>query len=297
MLGGRDRGQRIHLVVQARQRPFDAADLLALVQHVEGVVRAARLPLRARTFAAEAREFAPAALGQHALQAGLRGIHHQPAGGRHGAHQMMELPLDGREVVEDVGVVELEVVEDRRARAVVHELAALVEEGGVVLVGLDHEGRSVAEPGRDAEIERHPADQEARRLARALEHPGQHRGGGGLAVRAGHRHHVAAQQHVLGQPLRAAGVGLAGVEDGFHQRKLRRAVGQPGARHHVADHEHVGASASWSAPNPSIRSMPSARNWSLIGGYTPVSQPVTRWPASRARAARPPMNVPQMPRT
>ena len=45
-------------------------------------------------------------------------------------------------VVEDVGVVELEVVEHRRARAVVHELAALVEEGGVVFVRLDDEGRT-----------------------------------------------------------------------------------------------------------------------------------------------------------
>src|SRR3569832_2220503 len=42
--------------------------------------------------------------------------------------------------------------------------------------------------------------------------------------------------------------------------------------------------------------MPSARNWSLMGGYTPASQPVTLWPASRASAATPPMNVPQMPR-
>ncbi|MNC91112.1 hypothetical protein D3C83_73080 [compost metagenome] len=51
----------------------------------------------------------------------------------------MELALDGREVVEDVGVVELQVVQDRGARAVVDELAALVEEGGVVFVGFDDE--------------------------------------------------------------------------------------------------------------------------------------------------------------
>src|SRR5690348_5917247 len=42
--------------------------------------------------------------------------------------------------------------------------------------------------------------------------------------------------------------------------------------------------------------MPSARSWSLIGGYTCASQPVTRWPSSRAILARPPMNVPQIPR-
>jgi hypothetical protein len=52
---------------------------------------------------------------------------------------VVELPLDGGQVVEDVGVVELQVVQDGRARAVVDELAALVEEGGVVFVGFDHE--------------------------------------------------------------------------------------------------------------------------------------------------------------
>jgi hypothetical protein len=57
-----------------------------------------------------------------------------------------------------------------------------------------------------------------------------------------------------------------------------------------------GFSAIWSAPNPSMSSMPSARNWSLMGGYTPASHPVTLCPASRANAATPPMNVPQMPR-
>src|SRR5450631_844212 len=42
--------------------------------------------------------------------------------------------------------------------------------------------------------------------------------------------------------------------------------------------------------------MPIARSWSLIGGYTCASQPVTVWPSSAAILARPPMKVPQMPR-
>jgi hypothetical protein len=105
----------------------------------------------------------------------------------------MELALDRGEVVEDVGVVELEVVEDRRARPVVDELAALVEEGGVVLVGLDHERRArCAEARRDAEVERHAADEKAGLELGLLEDPGEHRRRPGLAVRAGDGEDVAA---------------------------------------------------------------------------------------------------------
>ena len=48
------------------------------------------------------------------------------------------------------------------ARPVVDELGALVEEGGVVLVRLDHEEGGRAQAGRDPEVQRHAADQEAR---------------------------------------------------------------------------------------------------------------------------------------
>ena len=56
---------------------------------------------------------------------------------------------------------------------------------------------------------------------------------------AGHGQHVATLQDVFGQPLRAAGVGQAGVHDGFHQREFGAAVGQAGAADHVADHPDV----------------------------------------------------------
>jgi hypothetical protein len=73
---------------------------------------------------------------------------------------------------------------------------------------------------RHAEVLRHAADQEAGLLAAGLEDPGQHRRGGRLAVSAGDGKHVAPLQHVFGQPLRPAGVGQTGIEDGFHQGKL-----------------------------------------------------------------------------
>ncbi|MNT72665.1 hypothetical protein D3C72_2112910 [compost metagenome] len=66
----------------------------------------------------------------------------------HGAHEVVKLPLDRRQVVKDVGVVKLQVVEHGGAGPVVHKLAALVEEGGVVFVCLDHkQGRSTERGG------------------------------------------------------------------------------------------------------------------------------------------------------
>ena len=56
---------------------------------------------------------------------------------------------------------------------------------------------------------------------------------------AGHRQHMAALQHMFGQPLRAAGVGCAGVQNGLHQREFGCAVGQVGAAHHIADHIYI----------------------------------------------------------
>src|SRR6185437_1284961 len=57
-----------------------------------------------------------------------------------------------------------------------------------------------------------------------------------------------------------------------------------------------GAGCRCPADQPSCNAMPSARNWSLIGGYTFASEPSTSMPSSRASAAMPPMKVPQMPR-
>ena len=61
----------------------------------------------------------------------------------------------------DVRVVVLDVVDHERARPVVNELGALVEERGVVLVRFDDEVLRAAEPRGDPEIARDSADQES----------------------------------------------------------------------------------------------------------------------------------------
>ena len=115
---------------------------------------------------------------------------------------MVELPLNLGQIIEDVRVIELQVVRDQGPRTVVHELRALVEKRRVVLIGLDHKIAPAAEASRQPEILRHPADQEARLKPSVLQQPGEHAAGGGLAVGAGHRQHVAIDQQMLRQPLR-----------------------------------------------------------------------------------------------
>ncbi len=217
--------------MQAGQRPVHLALDDAVEQHLEAravLGEQARLPLAA--FAGGLHR-GPAAHPEYALQGFLGARANDQALARHSAHQMVELPLDGREVGEDIRVVEFQVVQDRRARAVMDELRALVEEGAVVLVGLDHEERRTAQARRNPEVLRHPADQEARAHAGVLQNPGEHAGGGGLAVGTGHRQHPASLQHVVGQPLRAGNVGQALVQDMLHRRIA--------ARQGVADHYQV----------------------------------------------------------
>ena len=50
---------------------------------------------------------APVTHIQHALQAVFIGIYYQTTARRHGAHKMVELPLDGRQVVKNIRVIEL----------------------------------------------------------------------------------------------------------------------------------------------------------------------------------------------
>ena len=50
---------------------------------------------------------------------------------------MMKLPFYGSNIGEDVGMIEFQVVQDRSFWPVMNELGALIEERGVVLIGLD----------------------------------------------------------------------------------------------------------------------------------------------------------------
>ena len=129
---------------------------------------------------------------------------------------MMELTLDCAQVFEDIRVVEFEVVQNRGAGPVMHELGALVEKGAVVFICLDHEERRIAEPGRDAEVLRYAADQETGSHAGVFENPCQQTRCGGLAVGSGNGHDPTVLQHMTGQPLGAGHIGNALVQHVFH---------------------------------------------------------------------------------
>ncbi len=87
-----------------------------------------------------------------------------------------------------------------------HELAALIKKGAVVFVGFHHkEGRFTQTRG-NAKVLRYATNQKTGAHARVFQNPRHHAGGRGFAVRACHRQHPAALQHMVSQPLRAGNI-------------------------------------------------------------------------------------------
>src|SRR5690606_19199260 len=111
---------------------------------------------------------------EYRVQVWRRGGYDQQAGTRYRLHQMVELQLDILQVAKNIGMVELEIAEDRGAWQVMDELLAIVEEGTVIFIGLDHEKRRIAEPRRHRKILWHATNQVTRRKARLVENPGKH---------------------------------------------------------------------------------------------------------------------------
>jgi hypothetical protein len=208
--GGEQGGDGVVAIVQPAQLPARAADQLAGLPEVQAAVAIAALSVPAGSVV-ETLDRRPATASEHPFETAFGGVRDDQAGAWQGAHEMVKLRLDRRQVGKDVGMIELQVVQDRRPRAVVHELRALVAEGGIVLVGLYDEERRLPEfagqTRRNAEVQRHATDQEAGAEARVFEDPGKHGGGRRLAVRAGDRQNPALPQHVLGEPLRTGDEG------------------------------------------------------------------------------------------
>ncbi len=100
----------------------------------------------------------------------------------------------------DVGVVELDGGEHRRPGRKVHELGALVEKSGVVLIAFQDHVAAPAHPVVGLEILGDAPHHEAGVQSQGEEQPGDERRGGGFAVGAGHHQAlpVAHQEAVQG---------------------------------------------------------------------------------------------------
>ncbi len=198
-----DRHQAVVHVVLAHQAPLHLAHFLTVEQHFPfGGIRVElfRLPV---PLLANQLLLAPAPHRHSLLQVDVVLRQDNAALTRNNAHQMVELFLNRFQVVKDIRVIELKVVEDQRAWAVMHELGALVEERAVVFIRFNHKERAVAQTRGDVEIPRYAADHEARLVAAGFEDPGRHTGGGGFAVRPGNGDNPAVAQDKIMQPLRA----------------------------------------------------------------------------------------------
>ena len=179
-------------------------------------------------------------------------------------------------------------VSKRRARPVVQELGALVEEGRVVLVALDDELGALPEAPRLAEVQRHAADQET--TGRAPRRTGRVRGSTtSSSCRASRPRRPSACPR--GRACRTAtGTTRAGSCARSRPAPRRGPSGRRCRRRRTR-------APSRGSPrgNPRRSGTPSSASCVDIGGYTCSSDPRTSCPAALSSPASEPIPVPQMP--
>ena len=116
---------------------------------------------------------------------------------------------------------------------IVQKFGAAIEKRGLVLVAFDDELFPAAESVASViEIRDYAADEKIRPAAGDMENPGEHRGGGGLAVGSGHDDRGVAADEIVLEKLRHRTVRNFLVEDDFQFRVA--------TRDHVADDDEIG---------------------------------------------------------
>ena len=121
----------------------------------------------------------------------------------------MKLTFDVFYRIEYVGMVELEVAEDRNLRAVVDKFRTLIEEGSVVFICLYDEPLTLATPRGNREIAGYAPDKKARIKAQGIEYECDHGAGGCLTMGAGNSQHFFLRDKFIHQPVGARGIGDA----------------------------------------------------------------------------------------
>src|SRR4051812_24253209 len=110
--------------MHAEQVPLRFALRLAFEGHAKAAISRLRAGLPA-VAARKALDGCPRTASEYSLQVGVSAIADDESRAGHRAHKMMKLRFDRGEVAKNIGVVKLEVVQDRGARRVMHELRAL----------------------------------------------------------------------------------------------------------------------------------------------------------------------------
>ena len=234
---GGDGGDGVLDIVTSDRRPVDDTLQAAAVMNLETRSVASRGKNRVPSDVATAvqrKSFdrCPAAFCQGLVEVNIVALADDAAVARHHAQQLMELPLNGRYVGIDIGVIVFEIVQNHGPRSVMHELGTLIEEGGVVFVGFDDEVHAGAHSRGSFEITRYAADQEPRVATGRLENPHQHAGRGRLTVGSRDGQYPTLLQYVPRQPFGTRGVWNAALEQGFDQRIS--------PAHDISDDHHIG---------------------------------------------------------
>ncbi len=93
--------------------------------------------------------------------------------------------LDSREIFVNIRVIEFQRSENHFLRMVVQKFWRFIEKSGIVLISFKHKFFSSAQSKAAPKVFGHAADQEIGMPPGVVQDPGQHGGGGGLAVRSG----------------------------------------------------------------------------------------------------------------
>jgi hypothetical protein len=144
------------------------------------------------------------------------GAQQQQAPARDQVHETPERQRYRLDVGVNVGVIELDVVDDADVREVLEELRSLVEECAVVLIPFDDEVAAVAEPVARtacAQIPGDAADEDARIGAGVREDPSRQRGRGRLAVRSCDDDGPRAPEKVIADGFGQRAVGDLSIQD------------------------------------------------------------------------------------
>ena len=102
---------------------------------------------------------------------------------------MVKLALNCRQVIENVGMIELQIINRQGARTIVNKFGPFIKKCSVVLIGLNHKKIRITTARRDTKIRRHSTNEKARRHPCIFQYPGQHATSGGFAMSARHCQH------------------------------------------------------------------------------------------------------------